>query len=35
MYPNLYNRLGLKPEDLAAYDLSLVRFDRKVVIPKG
>ena len=35
MYPNLYNGLGLKPEDLAAYDLSLVRFDRKVVIPKG
>ena len=35
MYPNLYNGLGLKPEDLATYDLFLVSFDRKVIIPKG
>ena len=35
MYPNLYNGLGLKPEDLTAYDSPLVSFDGKVVIPKG
>ena len=35
MYPDLYSRLGLKHADLTAYDLPLVSFDRKVVIPKG
>ena len=35
MYPNLYNRLGLKLEDLTAYDSPLVSFDEKVIIPKG
>ena len=35
MYPNLYNGLGLKPEDLTAYDLALVSFDEKVIISKG
>ena len=35
MYPDLYNGLGLKPEDLAAFDSPLVSFDRKVVIPRG
>ncbi|XP_030924609.1 uncharacterized protein LOC115951571 [Quercus lobata] len=35
MYLNLYNRLGLKPEDLIAYDSSLVSFDGKAVIPRG
>ena len=35
MYPDLYNGLGLKPEDLMIYDLPLVSFDGKVVIPKG
>ena len=35
MYLNLYNRLGLKPEDLTAYDLPLVSFDQKVIISKG
>ena len=35
MYPDLYNGLGLKPEDLTAYDSPLVSLDRKVVIPKG
>ena len=35
MYPNLYNRLGLKPEDLTAYDSPLVSFNEKVAIPKG
>ena len=35
MYPNLYNGLNLKPEDLINYDSSLVGFDGKTVIPKG
>ena len=35
MYPDLYKGLNLKPEDLTTYDLPLVSFDRKVVIPKG
>ena len=33
MYPNLYEGLRLKLEDLASYDSPLVGFDRKVVIP--
>ena len=35
MYSDLYNGLGLKPEDLIAYDLPLVNFDGKVVILRG
>ena len=35
MYLDLYNRLSLKPEDLAAYDSPLLSFDGKVVIPMG
>ena len=35
MYSNLYRGLNLKPKDLTAYDLPLVSFDGKVVIPKG
>ena len=35
MYPDLYNGLNLKPEDLIGYDSPLVGFDGKVVIPKG
>ena len=35
MYPDLYNGLGLKPEDLTAYDSPLVSFNEKVAIPKG
>ena len=35
MYPNLYKELNLKPEDLIAYDSSLVSFDGKIVIPMG
>ena len=35
MYLDLYNGLDLKPEDLTAYDLPLVSFDGKVVIPRG
>ena len=35
MYPDLYNRLGLKPKDPSAYDSPLVSFDEKFVIPRG
>ena len=35
MYPDLYNELGLKPEDLPAYDSPLVSFDGKIAIPKS
>ena len=35
MYPNLYEGLRLRPEDLACYDSPLVGFDGKVIIPKG
>ena len=35
MYPDLYKRLNLKPEDLMAYDSPLVSFKGKTVIPRG
>lgn len=35
MYPDLYTRLELKPEDLDSYDSPLVGFDRKMVVLKG
>ena len=35
MYPDLYEGLNLKPEDLTGYDLPLLGFDGNVVIPKG
>ena len=35
MYPNLYKEIGLKPEDLNKYDVPLVEFDRKTMIPRG
>ncbi|XP_050248157.1 uncharacterized protein LOC126695439 [Quercus robur] len=35
MYPDLYEGLNLRPEDLTAYDSPLISFDGKVVIPKG
>ena len=35
MYPDLYKGLNLKPEDLTAYESSLVSFKGKTVIPKG
>ena len=35
MYPDLYRRLNLKTEDMTVYDLPLVSFDGKVIIPKG
>ena len=35
MYPDLYRGLNLKPEDLTAYNSSLVSFKGKVVTPRG
>ena len=35
MYPNLYNGVNLKPEDLIGYDSPLLGFDGKVIVPKG
>jgi len=35
MYPDLYNGLNLKPEDLTAYDSPLVSFDGKFFSPRG
>ena len=35
MYPDLYNGLGLKPENLTTYSSSLVSFEGKMVVPKG
>ena len=35
MYPNLFRGLGLKLEDLSKYDVLLVRFDGKTIVPRG
>ena len=35
MYPDLFEGLGLKSQDLAKYDTPLVLFDERVVIPEG
>ena len=35
MYPDLFNGLNLKTEDLTPYNSPLVSFEGKVVIPKG
>ena len=35
MYPDLYKKLNLEPEDLTGYDSPLLGFDGKVIIPKG
>ena len=34
MYPDLFEGLGLKSQDLVKYDTPLVSFDGRVVIPK-
>ena len=34
MYPDLYNGLNLKPEDLTAYDSPRASFEGKTVIPR-
>ena len=35
MYPDLYNGLTLKPEDLSKYDTPLVGFNGKTIVPRG
>ena len=35
MYPNLFKGLKLRSEDLTRYDSLLIRFDSKIVFPKG
>ena len=35
MYPNLFEGLGLKKQDLMKYDTPLVSFNGRVVIPEG
>ena len=35
MYPDLYNGLNLKPEDLTPYSSPLVGFNGKIVVPRG
>ena len=35
MYPNLFEGLGLKNQDLMKYDTPLVLFDGRVVTPEG
>ena len=35
MYPDLFRRLKLRPEDLAYYDSPLIGFDGKIVFLKG
>ena len=35
MYLDLYRGLGLKPENLTAYNSPLVSFKGKMVVPKG
>ena len=35
MYPDLFRGLGLKPKDLSKYDVPLVGFDGKTIIPKS
>ena len=35
MYPDLFEGLGLKNQDLMKYDMPLVSFDGRVVIPEG
>ena len=35
MYPSLFRGLKLRPEDLTYYDSPLIRFNGKIVFPKG
>lgn len=35
MYPDLYKGLGLKSKDPSKYDSPLVRYDGKMIIPRG
>ena len=35
MYPDLFKRLNLRPEDLMAYESPLMSFEGKTVISRG
>ena len=35
MYPDLYQGLNLRPEDLDMYDSLLIGFNGKMVAPRG
>ena len=35
MYPDLYKELNLRAEDLTPYSSLLMRFEGKIIIPKG
>lgn len=35
IYPNLFKDLRHKPEDLSKYDVPLIGFDGKTIIPRG
>ena len=35
IYPDLFKGLNLRPEDLTYYDSPLIRFNGKIVFPKG
>ena len=35
VYPDLYTKLNLKPEDLERYDLPLMGFGGRMVVPQG
>ena len=35
MYPDLFKGLGLKAKDLSKYDIPLVGFDCRMVVPEG
>ncbi|XP_030941683.1 uncharacterized protein LOC115966623 [Quercus lobata] len=35
MYPDLYEGLGLTPEDLTKYNSPLVAFNRSIILPAG
>ena len=35
MYPNLFKGLGHKLEDLSKYDVPLIGFTGKTIVPRG
>ena len=35
MYPDLYQVLNLRPENLDRYDSPLIGFDGRMVVPRG
>ena len=35
MYPNLFRGLKLRPDNLTCHNSPLIRFDGKIIFPKG